>query len=78
MDIVERLRTGQTEGSHLRFEAAGEIERLRRIEAAARDVANTLNGGFIRCPICGAQETTTDLDFAPDLYAALGIEQADH
>jgi hypothetical protein len=52
-----------------------EIERLRKVEAAARNVAETLNGGFIRCETCGDQETTTDIDFASDLYAALGIEQ---
>lgn len=52
--------------------AASEIERLRRIETAAKSVANTLNGGFIACP-CGRQESTTDIDFAGDLYAALGI-----
>jgi len=52
--------------------AADEIERLRRIETAAKSVANTLNGGFIACP-CGRQESTTDIDFAGDLYAALGI-----
>lgn len=52
-------------------EARAEIERLKRIEAAARNVANTLNGGFIVCQHCGEQETTTDMDYAQDLYAAL-------
>lgn len=58
------------------IEAAAEIERLRKIEDAARNVANTLNGGFIRCASCGDQEDTTDVDFANDLYAALGITAA--
>jgi hypothetical protein len=53
---------------------AQEIERLRKIEDAARKVAITLNGGFIRCSTCGDQETTTDIDFADELYAALGMK----
>lgn len=55
--------------------AANEIERLSKVEAAARNVADTLNGGFIRCETCGDQETTTDVDFAAELYAALGVEK---
>jgi hypothetical protein len=51
-----------------------EIERLRNVETAARNVADTLNGGFVRCETCGDQETTTDIDFAAELYAALGME----
>lgn len=58
-------------------EARDEIRRLRKIEAAARNVANTLNGGFVACP-CGRQESTTDLDFTDDLYAVLGVEKADY
>jgi hypothetical protein len=53
-------------------EQKDEIERLRKIEKAARNVAETLNGGFVVCQRCGEQETTTDLDYAPELYAALG------
>ena len=58
----------------LMLAAADEIERLRKIETASRNVANTLNGGFVRCETCGSQETTTDTDFAYDLYAVLGIQ----
>jgi hypothetical protein len=52
-----------------------EIERLRKIEKAARDVAETLNGGFVVCAGCGEQESTTDLDFARELYQALGVQE---
>jgi hypothetical protein len=54
---------------------AAERERCVRIESAARLVAMTLNGGFISCD-CGRQESMTDIDFAADLYAALGITPA--
>lgn len=53
-----------------------ELKRLRKIEACARKLAETLNGGFVVCQRCGDQETTTDLDYARDLYAALGIKEA--
>lgn len=53
--------------------AAEAIERLITIESAARNVAGTLNGGFVRCERCGEQETTTDLDFSKELYAALAM-----
>lgn len=77
-DIVMRLRNRiEMYDPHrawkMQYEAANEIERLRKIEAAARNVAETLNGGFVACS-CGRQESTTDLDFASQLYAALGIE----
>lgn len=52
--------------------AADEIERLRKIEVAARDLSGSLEVGFVRCRRCGDQEDTTDLDFAPELRAALG------
>jgi hypothetical protein len=54
-----------------------EIERLQTVATAARNVAETLNGGFVVCGTCGDQETTTDLDYAPELYAALGIKMAE-
>src|SRR3990167_4158874 len=38
---------------------------------AARDLSNSLNGGFVRCENCGDQEDTTDLDFAPQLRKSL-------
>lgn len=38
-------------------------------------MAETLNGGFVVCQYCGEQETTTDLDYARELYAALGMEE---
>lgn len=53
-----------------------ELERLRIIVAAARNVAETLNGGFLVCSRCGDQESTTRLDYARDLYAALGMEMS--
>ncbi len=53
-------------------------DQVGELAIASRNVAETLNGGFVRCGICNAQETTTDIDFAPDLYAALGIKQADY
>lgn len=67
-EIITDLRTRLAA-----LEQAGvtEIERLKRIEVAARNVANTLNGGFIVCQHCGEQETTTDMDYASELYAAL-------
>lgn len=85
IDIVTRLRAkasrldengviGANSASADMKQAADEIETLRKIEKAARDVAETLNGGFIRCQTCGDQETTTDVDYARELYAALGIE----
>jgi hypothetical protein len=49
----------------------GEIDRLREIEVAARNVANTLKGGFIVCENCGEQEDTTGIDYARELYDAL-------
>lgn len=54
---------------------APEIERLLKIEKAARNVAETLNGGFVVCQACGEQEATTDLDFARELYQALGVQE---
>jgi hypothetical protein len=56
-------------------EQSAELVRLCAIEAAARNVADTLNGGFIRCERCGEQETTTDIDYARELYAALQLPQ---
>lgn len=53
-------------------EAADAIEWLQKIRLAAINVACTINGGFIACP-CGRQESTTDIDFAKELYEALGI-----
>ena len=53
---------------------AAEIARLRRVELAARNVAETLNGGFVVCSRCADQETTTNLDYARELYAALEME----
>jgi hypothetical protein len=50
-----------------------ELARLRAIEAAARNVADTLNGGFVLCENCGEQESTTDMDYARELYAALEL-----
>jgi len=55
---------------------SAELIRLYAIEVAARNVADTLNGGFIRCERCGEQETTTDIDYARELYAALQLPQA--
>lgn len=52
-----------------------ENERLRKIEAAARNLSDCLDGGFVRCRRCGDQEDTTDLDFAPELREALRINQ---
>src|ERR1700734_3682195 len=78
-DVLARLRAPFTERpvGRLLDDAAAEIERLRRVEAAARNVAETLNGGFVVCGTCGDQETTTDLDYAPELYAALGIRMSE-
>jgi len=55
----------------IEWKAADEIERLLKIEAAARDLSESLDGGFVRCRRCGDQEDTTDLDFAPQLREAL-------
>lgn len=55
----------------LAHEALKEILRLRRIEVAARDIANTLNGGFVVCQCCGDQETTSDIDYLKELNEAL-------
>lgn len=52
-------------------EVAGELERLEKIEAAAKNGSATLDGGFIRCETCGDQESTTDVDFAAELRATL-------
>ena len=72
----EAYAMGYTNGAQEGYdEAASEIERLHRIEVAARNVAETLNGGFVVCSRCGDQETTTDLDYARELYAALGIKE---
>lgn len=54
-----------------------QLVKLLKIEEAAKNVANTLNGGFIRCGICSGQETMTDIDFAYDLYEALNIRPKD-
>lgn len=76
--LPTRLRTAANgmKGIHAAVvrEAADEIERLSVIENAARALGNSINGGFVRCEHCGDQESTTDLDFADALFAALGIE----
>lgn len=70
-------------------EAADEIEKLRadnavlaesvmvlgRIEAAARMLSDSLNGGFVRCSRCGDQEDTTDMNYAAELREALSGHQ---
>lgn len=75
LDLIERLKAGRLRvlATYDCTDAAAEIERLRKIEVAARDFAVTLRGGFIVCQRCGGQETTADMDGAQELYAALGI-----
>lgn len=58
---------------HLRA-AADELDRLKKIEVAARDIENTITGGFVVCQKCGDQEDLTNIDFADDLRAALKHE----
>ena len=31
---------------------------------------NEIDGGFVRCEVCGDQESTKDLDFVDDLKSA--------
>lgn len=78
--LLNALRhpTGGVTDRIVKAAAAEALERLIRIEAYARDVAETLNGGFIVCRRCGDQESTTDIDFAPELYAALGMKEVTH
>ena len=54
--------------------AQREIERLRKIIIAARNLSDCLEGGFVVCENCGEQESTTDIDGAKELRVALGIE----
>jgi hypothetical protein len=49
----------------------GEKARLQRVVDAAAQVNMTLKGGFVVCAHCGEQEDTTDMDYAPELDAAL-------
>lgn len=59
-----------------RSQLVEELYRLRRIETAAQNIAETLNGGFVVCSRCGDQESTTQLDYARELYEALGMKMA--
>lgn len=77
LDIVARLRADRGAGNdHWRdvWEAADEIERLRKIEIAAILLSDALYCGFVRCERCGDQEETCNLDHAKELRVALGLD----
>lgn len=50
------------------------VKAFTPIREAALDLAKSLNDGFVVCQRCGDQETTADLDFLPELNAALGLK----
>lgn len=73
LETIEAIARNRQSGRVTEFE----IKELVSVYRAARDVANTLNGGFVACP-CGRQESTTETDFAPELYKALGVEMKNY
>lgn len=69
LDTILSIAKNRQSGRILEWE----INTMVEVYRAARKVARTLNGGFVRCENCGSQEDTTETDFAPELYEALGI-----
>lgn len=52
-----------------------EVNRLRRIESAARQIAMYLTDGFLRCRVCDFENRTEGIDGLAELNAALAVGQ---
>lgn len=48
-----------------------QLSEAKAVIDSARELSDSLNGGFVRCERCGSQEDTTDLDFAGSLREAI-------